>query len=135
MSKRTHGSVYSIRYHIVWCPKYRRPVLVGKVAEMLRDLLQAKVIELGGEILAIEVMPDHVHLFVDMPPSFAPAQVVFRLKGYTSHELRSAFPWLKSRLPSLWSRSYYVGTAGHVSEETIKKYIAAQKRSPRSKAT
>jgi putative transposase len=106
---------------------------VGEVAEMLRELLQTKVTELGGEILAIEVMPDHVHLFVEMPPSFAPAQIVFRLKGFTSHELRSAFPWLKSRLPSLWSRSYYVGTARHVSEETNKQYIAAQKRSPRGK--
>lgn len=134
MSKRTAGSVYSIRYHMVWCPKYRRPVLVGEVADALRDLLTAKVTELGGEVLALEVMPDHVHLFVEMPPSFAPAQIAFRLKGYTSHALREMFPWLKSRLPSLWSRSYYVGTAGHVSEETIKKYIAAQKRAPRKVA-
>ena len=128
MTYRTHsGGVYHIRYHFVWCPKYRWPVLVGAIAPRLRELIHEKVAELGGSVLALEIQPDHVHLFVEMPPKWAPAQIAYRLKGYTSHVLRREFPRLKSRLPSLWSRSYYVGTAGEVSAETIRRYIEAQK--------
>ena len=128
MTYRTHsGGVYHIRYHFVWCPKYRRPVLMGAIASRLRELIHEKVAELGGSVLALEIQPDHVHLFVEMPPKWAPAQIAYRIKGYTSHVLRREFPRLKSRLPSLWSRSYYVGTAGEVSAETIRRYIEAQK--------
>ena len=128
MTYRTHsGGVYHIRYHFVWCPKYRRPVLMGAIASRLRELIHEKVAELGGSVLALEIQADHVHLFVEMPPKWAPAQIAYRIKGYTSHVLRREFPRLKSRLPSLWSRSYYVGTAGEVSAETIRRYIEAQK--------
>ena len=128
MTYRTHsGGVYHIRYHFVWCPKYRRPVLVDAIASRLRELIHEKVAELGGSVLALEIQPDHVHLFVEMPPKWAPAQIAYRIKGYTSHVLRREFPKLRSRLPSLWSRSYYVGTAGEVSAETIRRYIEAQK--------
>ena len=128
MTYRTHsGGVYHIRYHFVWCPKYRRPVLMGAIASRLRELIHEKVAELGGSVLALEIQADHVHLFVEMPPKWAPAQIAYRIKGYTSHVLRREFPRLKSRLPSLWSRSYYVGTAGEVSAETIPRYIEAQK--------
>jgi len=128
MTYRTHsGGVYHIRYHFVWCPKYRRPVLMGAIASRLRELIHEKVAELGGSVLALEIQADHVHLFVEMPPKWAPAQIAYRIKGYTSHVLRREFPRLKSRLPSLWSRSYYVGTAGDVSAETIRRYIEAQK--------
>jgi len=128
MTYRTHsGGVYHIRYHFAWCPKYRRPVLVGAIAPRLRELIHEKVAELGGSVLALEIQPDHVHLFVEMPPKWAPSQIAYRIKGYTSHVLRREFPRLKSRLPSLWSRSYYVGTAGEVSAETIRRYIEAQK--------
>jgi len=85
------------------------------------------VAQLEGSVLALEIQADHVHLFVEMPPKWAPAQIAYRIKGYTSHVLRREFPRLKSRLPSLWSRSYYVGTAGDVSAETIRRYIEAQK--------
>ena len=128
MSYRTQsGGVYHIRYHFVWCPKYRRPVLMGAIASRLRELIHEKVAELGGSVLALEIQADHVHLFVEMPPKWAPAQIAYRIKGYTSHVLRREFPRLKSRLPSLWSRSYYVGTAGEVSAETIQRYIEAQR--------
>ena len=128
MTYRIHsGGVYHIRYHFVWCPKYRRPVLMGAIASRLRELIHEKVAELGGSVLALEIQADHVHLFVEMPPKWAPAQIAYRIKGYTSHVLRREFPRLKSRLPSLWSRSYYVGTAGDVSAETIRRYIEAQK--------
>lgn len=126
-SKRTRHSAYDIAYHFVWIPKYRRPVLTKPIAKRLVELLQAKTKELGGEILNVTVQPDHVHLFCSFPPTIAPYQIMYRLKGFTAHELRKEFPWLKSRLPSLWTRSYYVGTAGNVSAATIRKYIEAQK--------
>jgi len=126
MIKQTRHSKYNINYHFVWCPKFRRPVLAGDVSDRLVELIPEKVKQLGGEILDLAVRPDHVHLFVSFQPDIAPNQIMHRLKGYTSHQLREEFPKLKSRLPSLWTRSYYVGTAGDVSSETIRKYIEAQ---------
>ena len=121
------GAVFSLKYHIVWCPKYRRPVLVDAVAGRLRELLAEKAAELGMTIHAVEVMPDRVHLFVVGDPTRCVAEIVNRLKGYTSHALRDEFPSLRSRLPTLWSRSYYAGSVGHVSAATIGRYIAGQK--------
>ena len=127
MSKQTRHATYNINYHLVWCPKYRRPVLAGNVGARLAELLPEYVQELDGEVLDLVVMPDHVHLFASFPPTLAISQIMYRLKGLTSHQLRKEFPHLKSRLPSLWTRSYYVGTAGHVSAATIKRYIDEQK--------
>jgi len=89
---------------------------------MIPQLVQ----DLNGKTLKLVVRPDHVHLFASFPPTIAPHQIMHRIKGATSHYLREHFPKLKSRLPSLWTRSYYVGTAGKVSSETIRKYIEAQ---------
>ena len=125
--KKNAGAVFSLKYHVVWCPKYRRPVLGGAVGKRLVVLLRKKARELEMEIHALEVMPDHVHLFVESDPRWCVAEIVNRLKGSTSHDLREEFPWLKSRLPTLWSRSYYAGTVGHVSEKTVKAYIENQK--------
>lgn len=127
MTKRTRHATYNINYHLVWCPKYRRPVLAGSVGVRLTELLPVCVQELGGEVLELVVMPDHVHLFASFPPTLAIAQIMHTLKGVSAHQLREEFPHLKSRLPSLWTRSYYVGTAGQVSAETIKRYIDAQR--------
>lgn len=121
------GAVFSLKYHIVWCPKYRRPVLEGAVADRLRILLAEKSAGLGMAIHALEVMPDHVHLFVESDPTRCVAEIVNRLKGYTSRVLRQEFPSLRSRLPTLWSRSYYAGSVGHVSAATVERYIAEQK--------
>ena len=121
------GGVSNLHLHFVWCPKYRRPVLVDTVAERLAVLLREKAAELDCGIEALEVMPDHVHLFASVPPTEAPQHLANQFKGYTSRVLRDEFPTLRSRLPSLWSRSYYVGSAGHVSAETIRAYIDAQK--------
>jgi putative transposase len=120
-------STYSLKYHIVWCPKYRRAVLIDVVADRLKALLAEKSAELGMEIQALEVMPDHVHLFVESDPTRCVAEIVNRLKGYTSRVLRDEFPSLRSRLPTLWSRSYYAGSVGHVSAATLERYIAEQK--------
>jgi putative transposase len=92
-------------------------------------LIFSKAAELYSEIVALEVMPDHVHLFLKAPPTHAPQHIANQMKGYTSHELRKEFPFLKSRLPFLWSRSYYVGSAGAVSAATIQRYIETQKES------
>jgi putative transposase len=121
------GAVYSLKYHVVWCPKYRRPVLVDGVDDRLRELLTEKAAELGMTIHALEVMPDHVHLFVESDPTRCVAEIVNRLKGVTSRVLRQEFPSLRSRLPTLWSRSYFAGSIGHVSAATIERYLAEQK--------
>jgi len=128
-SKRTRHSAYNINYHFVWLPKFRRKILVDRLATRLEELIVEKSTELGGEVLKLTIMPDHVHLFCTFPPTMAPYQIMHRLKGYTAHELREEFPYLKSRLPNLWTRSYYVGTAGNVSASTIQRYIDDQKGS------
>jgi putative transposase len=123
---RNAGAVFSLKYHLVWCPKYRRPVLVGDVAARLKVLLTEKAAEMGATLHAMEVMPDHVHLFVESDPTRAPAHIAAQFKGYTSRVLRQEFGSLRSRLPTLWSRSYFASTVGHVSAATIKKYIETQ---------
>ena len=122
------GCVYSLKYHLVWCPKYRTNVLVDSIAERLKELLHAKAAELKAEIHALEVMPDHVHLFLESDPTLAPSHLAAQFKGFTSRVLRQEFPSLKSRLPTLWSRSYYVGSVGHVSDKTVRAYIENQKK-------
>lgn len=128
-TKRTRHAVYNINYHLVWCPKYRRPVLAGDVGVRLSEILPTLVQELDGSVLELVVMPDHVHLFASFPPTLSIAQIMHKLKGASSHQLRQEFPHLRSRLPSVWTRSYYVGTAGQVSAATIQGYIAEQRRS------
>lgn len=93
----------------------------------MRQLLHEKAKQIGVEIAELEVMPDHVHLFVKSSPTAAPHWVVQQLKGFTSHEHRKEFPSLKSRLPTLWTRSYYVESVGHISEETVRRYIEEQR--------
>ena len=126
-ARRTRHAVYTITYHLVWCPKYRHKVLSGPVAGRLEQLIRSKTEELQGEIVALQIQSDHVHLFVSFPPTMAVHQIMHRLKDYTSYMLRKEFPRLKNRLPALWTHSYYVGTAGEVSAQTIRRYIEAQK--------
>lgn len=121
------GAVYSLKYHLVFCPKYRKAVLGGQVEVRLKALLRAKAEELGITLHALEVMPDHVHVFVESDPSLSPAKIAAQLKGYTSRILRQEFRLLRSQLPSLWSRSYFIGSVGRVSEATVQRYIAEQK--------
>jgi len=123
----SNKAVFNIGYHLIWCPKYRRKVLVGNVELRLRELLRLKSDRLGMTIENMEIMPDHAHLFVKSSPVLSPHYIVQQLKGYTSHELRKEFPQLKSKLPTLWTRSYYCESVGHISAETIKRYIDEQK--------
>jgi putative transposase len=126
MNDKTRHATYQINYHFVFCPKYRRAVLTGVVSDRLVEILPQIAADLDGHIIELVVRPDHVHMFASFPPTLAPAQIMHRIKGASSHALREEFPFLKSRLPSLWTHSYYCGTAGNVSSETIRKYIEAQ---------
>ena len=125
--RKNAGAVFSLKYHLVWCPKYRRPVLVDEVESRLRGLLEGKAAELEMTVHTLEIMPDHVHLFVESDPTRSVAEIVNRLKGFSSRHLRREFASLRSRLPCLWSRSYYAGTVGALSESAIRRYIESQK--------
>lgn len=124
------GAVHSIGWHIVWCPKYRKRVLVDSVSDRLKELLYQKAEEKGWSVEALEVMPDHVHIFVRTLPDDSPSYVANQFKGFTSRILRQEFSHLKSRLPTLWTRSYFIASVGRVSESTIRKYIEEQKTKP-----
>jgi len=125
--RKNNGAVFTLQYHIVWCPKYRRPVLVGDIERRLIELLREVATQLGVTIHALEVMPDHVHLFVEADPTLCVAELAARFKGRTSHDLRAEFPSLRSRLPTLWSRSYYAGTCGAVTAASVQRYIEEQR--------
>lgn len=124
------GIVYKNQFHIIFCPKYRRKVLVDGVDTRLKEILYEEASDMNVEIKALEVMPDHVHLFIEFDPRMNLHKVIKTLKGVSSHKLREEFPYLKSRIPSLWTRSYFSSTVGHVSEETVQQYIESQKRCP-----
>ena len=125
--KLSAHSAYNLNYHFVWCPKYRRKVLIGDIPKRLNELIRQKATQIGVFVEALDVMPDHVHLFVSSSPVMAPHHIVAQFKGFTSHELRNEFPELRSKLPTLWSRSYYVGACGHASESVVKMYVENQK--------
>jgi putative transposase len=122
------GSVYNLGYHIIFCPKYRRKVLKDKIELRLKELLYEKAKELEVTIITLEIMPDHVHIFLKSDPSNAPQFIVQQLKGYTSFNLRNEFPELVKKLPSLWTRSYFIESVGVINQDTIIKYIENQKK-------
>ena len=126
--KSNNNVVYSCKYHIVWCPKYRRPVLVSGVDARLKEIIQVVCTESDAEILELEVLPEHVHLLVEVDPQYGIHRLVRAIKGRSSRLLRQEYPWLKSRLPTLWTNSYFVSTVGGASLEVIKQYIENQKR-------
>jgi putative transposase len=119
--------VFLLNYHLIFCPKRRRPVLKGAVKTRLEEIIRKVAADIDAEVLALEIMPDHVHLFASAVPQMAPNQVVSRFKGASSRILRQEFPHLL-RLPSLWTRSSFISTAGNVSSGTIRKYIEAQSK-------
>jgi putative transposase len=120
---KTHNHVkFLLNYHFVFIPKRRKPVLVGDIATRTRQIFLELSIEKEWDILALEIAPDHVHLFVSVKPTDTPSLVIKLFKGRASHHLRSEFPQLK-KLPSLWTSSYFVSTAGNISSEAVRKYI------------
>ena len=125
--KSNNNVVYSCKYHVVWCPKYRRKVLVDGVDERLKEIAHAVAEEMRFEIIEMEVMPDHVHMLVEVDPQLGIHKAVKRIKGRSSHDLREEFPWLRRRLPSLWTNSYFVSTVGGAPLAAARRYIEDQK--------
>lgn len=125
--KSNNNVVYSCKYHVIWCPKYRRDVLKDGADVRLKEIIEDVCNEHGAEIIQMEVMPDHVHLLVEVDPQFGIARLVKRIKGKSSRELRDTFPWIKSRIPTLWTNSYFVATVGGAPLEVMKQYIEQQK--------
>jgi putative transposase len=125
--KTRNNIAYHCHYHVVFCPKYRRKVLVHGVDERLQTILIETIEKWGQELVELEVMPDHVHLLVGCDPQFGIHRLVKYLKGASSRYLRQEFPQLKRRLPSLWTNSYFVCTVGGVTLETLKRYVEGQK--------
>lgn len=123
----SNKSVYNIGYHLIWCTKYRRKLLNDQEEKLLKALLQEKCEEIKISLETVEVMPDHVHLFIKASPVASPHWVVQQLKGYTSRKMRQVFPDMRTRVPNLWTRSYYCESIGHISEETVRRYIEDQK--------
>lgn len=126
--KSNRNVVYSCKYHDVWCPKYRRPVLVNGVDARLRTVVAEVVADTRSELIELEVMPDHVHLLVELDPQFGIHKLVKAIKGRSSRLLRDEFPALRSRLPTLWTNSYFVSTVGGSPLSVVKQYIENQKR-------
>jgi putative transposase len=125
--QRDEHRVHLVVYHLIWCPKRRKPLLVGDIKTRLAQIIEQKCAEKGWAILELAIQPDHVHLFVRAWPTDSAADIVKELKGITSFTLRKEFANVLTKLPSLWTRSYFVSTAGTVSAETIARYIEAQK--------
>ena len=125
--KSNNNVVYSSKYHVVWCPKYRRKVLVDKIAKRLEEVIRKAASRYRAEVISLELMPDHVHLLVEVDPQFGIHRLVKNIKGVSSHVLRKEFDTLRSRLPSLWTNSYFVSTVGGAPLEVIKQYVENQK--------
>ena len=125
--KHQPAIVFRCDYHIIWCTKYRRPVLDAPIAERLKFLIHEKQDEYGYEVLEVEIMPDHVHLVSGLSPQRAPNLIVGNIKGYTAHVLRKEYPQLRSRLPCLWTRGKFISSTGGVTLEVLKQYVESQK--------
>ena len=125
--KSNRNVVYSCKYHVVWCPKYRRKVLTDEIATRLKELIIETAEGINADVIEMEVMPDHVHLQIEVDPQYGINKAVRHIKGVSSHVLRSEFPSLKSRLPTLWTNSYFVSTVGGAPLSAIKQYIENQK--------
>ena len=119
--------VYNLGYHLIWCTKYRRKVLSPKIELRLKELIRKKAEEIEVEIVEMETMPNYIHIFVKSKPTYSPHFIVQQLKGYSSRILRAEFAELRSRLPSLWTRSYFCESIGCISADTIIRYIENQK--------
>nr|WP_246046349.1 IS200/IS605 family transposase [Thermosporothrix hazakensis] len=128
MSYKSNKNVlYSCKYHVVWCPKYRRKVLVEPIDTRLKQIIEEVCQEHKFDILSMEIMPDHVHLLIECDPQFGIHKLVRLLKGRSSRLLRQEFPVLERKLPTLWTNSYFVSTVGGAPLAVIKQYIENQK--------
>lgn len=127
--KTNRNIAYSCKYHIIWCPKYRRKVLVFEVEKKLKEIIISQSIKLNVDVIEIEIMPDHVHLLVEVDPQYGIHRYVKNIKGFSSRILRNEFRHLTTKLPTLWTNSYFVSSVGGAHLKVIKQYIENQKRS------
>ena len=125
--KSNNNVVYACSYHVIFCPKYRRSVLIDGVDERLKVIAYEEAKKMDVTIREIEIMPDHVHILMDVDPQLGVHTAIKRIKGVSSRLLREEFPWLKSRIPALWTNSYFVATTGGATLEAVKAYIENQK--------
>jgi putative transposase len=125
--RSNNNVVYRCTYHVVWCPKYRREVITGPVDERLRQIIRDVCAERDAHVTELETMPDHVHLLVGCDPQYGIHRLVKQIKGRSSRLLRQEFPHLRSRLPTLWTNSYFVATVGGATLEVVKRYVENQR--------
>ena len=126
-ARSNNNVVYRCAYHVVWCPKYRRPVIEGAVDERLKQIIREVCAERECNLIELETMPDHVHLLVECDPQYGIHRLVKQIKGRSSRVLRQEFDSLRSRLPTLWTNSYFVATVGGAPLGIIKQYVANQR--------
>lgn len=124
--RSTRKAVFSVKYHVIWCPKYRRRVLGGAAERRLKQIIGEVVAEFGGMVIEVETMPDHVHLLVELPPQVAVSKLVQILKGRSSRRLRQEFGHL-ARMKCSWAPSYFVSTVGGAPLEVVRRYVENQK--------
>lgn len=125
--KSSNNVVYSCKYHVIWCPKYRRDVLKDGAEIRLKEIIREVCSECNAEVLEMEIMPDHVHLLVEVDPQYGIAKLVKNIKGRSSRILRQEFRWCRTRIPTLWTNSWFVSTIGGAPLEVVKQYIEQQK--------
>jgi putative transposase len=123
--RSTRKSVYSAKYHVIWCPKYRQRVIGGRVEARLKQIIDEVVTECGGDVIECETMPDHVHLLLELPPTVPLSALMQKPKGRSSRRLWAEFPQLR-RLPALWSPSWFVSTAGGAPLDVARRYVENQ---------
>ncbi|MBS7353228.1 MAG: IS200/IS605 family transposase [Erysipelotrichaceae bacterium] len=131
--RTTATTVYCCRYHVIFCPKYRRKVLINGIDERFKEIVLSMQEEQNFKVMEMEVMPDHVHLLLDVDPTIGINVIVSRIKGKTAHILTREFPEIRRRIPTLWTRSKFIATVGSVSLETVKEYIKSQKTNEQRK--
>jgi len=131
--KSNNNIVYSCKYHIVWCPKYRRKVLIGEVEQRLKQLINEVALDLRVEIIEMETDKDHIHILADIDPQFGVMKFVKTAKGRSSKILRDEFHHLRTKLPTLWTNSVFISTVGGAPIEVVRQYIESQQTSERPK--
>lgn len=125
--KTNNNVVYNCKYHIIWCVKYRKPILNGDLEKRLKQIVKQVCLKRKSELIEMECDEDHIHILVEVDPQYGIHRLVKEIKGLSSYLLRKEFKIARTRVPSLWTNSYFCSTVGSVSLEVVKKYIEEQK--------
>ena len=126
-TRANNNIVYICTYHVVWCVKYRRPLLTEEIGDRLKEIVAGVIANTNSELHEIETMPDHVHVLVGCDPSFGIPRLVRLMKGRSSHHLRQEYAPLRTRVPSLWTTATFIATTGGAPLVAIKRYIENQR--------